>query len=114
MLVAGREEKQHPVYFTRHAFRGVEATYNEVEKIVFALIMASLKLKPYFQAHQIKVLTTQPLRKLIESRNHSSRMTDWANQLADFGLEYDSRRAIKSQALADFITECITTPSVGE
>ena len=36
--------------------------------------MSSWKLKPYFQAHPIKVLTKQPLRKVIENRNHSSRM----------------------------------------
>ncbi|XP_057251740.1 uncharacterized protein LOC130591823 [Beta vulgaris subsp. vulgaris] len=114
VLVAEREGTQHPVYFISHAFRGAEAKYSEVEKMVFALVMASRKLKPYFQAHQIKVLTGQPLRKVIESRNHSSRMTDWADQLADFGLEYEPRRAIKAQALADFITECTTRPPVGQ
>ncbi|XP_048492941.1 uncharacterized protein LOC125493531 [Beta vulgaris subsp. vulgaris] len=114
VLVAEREGAQHPVYFISHAFRGAEAKYSEVEKMVFALVMESRKLKPYFQAHQIKVLTGQPLRKVIESRNHSSRMTDWADQLADFGLEYEPRRAIKAQALADFITECTTRPPVGQ
>ncbi|XP_010665592.2 uncharacterized protein LOC104882874 [Beta vulgaris subsp. vulgaris] len=114
MLVAERERTQHPIYFISHAFRGAEAKYNEVEKMVFALVMASRKLKPYFQAHQIKVLTGQLLPKVIESRNHSSRMTDWADQLADFGLEYEPRRAIKAQALADFTTECTTRPPVGQ
>lgn len=72
---------------------------------MFALIMASRKLTPYFQAHPIKVLTRQPIRKMIENKNHSTRMTEWADRLADFGLEYEPRRAIKAQALADFISE---------
>ncbi|XP_057250719.1 uncharacterized protein LOC125497729 [Beta vulgaris subsp. vulgaris] len=113
VLIAEREGKQHPVYFISHAYRGAEAKYSDVEKMVFALVMARRKLKPYFQEHPIKVLTGQPLRKIIESRNHSSRMTDWADQLADFGLEFEPRRAIKAQALADFITECATRPPVG-
>ncbi|XP_056698534.1 uncharacterized protein [Spinacia oleracea] len=110
VLVAEREKQQHPVYFISHAFRGAEAKYPLIEKLVYALVMASRKLKPYFQAHPIKVLTSQPLRKVIESRNHSNRMTEWANQLSDFGLEYEPRRAIKAQALADFIVECTNRP----
>ena len=68
--------------------------------------MASRKLKPYFQALPIKVLTGRPIRKMIESRNHLTRMTEWADQLANFKSEYEPRRAIKAQTLADFISEC--------
>ena len=114
ILEAEREGKQHSVYFISHALRDAKAKYSEVENMVFALIMASRKLKPYLQAHQIKVLTRQPLRKVIERRVHSSRMTDWVDQLADFGLEYVPGRAIKAQALPDLITECTTPPPVGE
>ena len=76
--------------------------------------MASRKLKPYFQAHPIKVIIGQPIRKVIESRNRSTRMTEWTYQLADFGLEYEPRRAIKAKALADFISECSSRPTDGE
>lgn len=38
-------------------------------------------------------------------------MTEWADQLADFGLEYEPRRAIKAQTLADFISEYSSRPS---
>ncbi|XP_056690478.1 uncharacterized protein [Spinacia oleracea] len=110
VLVAEQEKTQHPVYFVSHAYRGAESRYSDIEKLVFALVMARRKLKPYFQAHPIKVLTSQPIRKIIEGRNHSSRMTDWDDQLADFGLEYEPRRAIKAQALADFIAECTNRP----
>ncbi|XP_057247196.1 uncharacterized protein LOC130589714 [Beta vulgaris subsp. vulgaris] len=110
VLVAEREAAQHLVYFISHAYRGAESRYSEAEKIVFALVMASRKLKPYFQAHPIIVLTGQPIRKLIENKNHSTRMTEWADQLANYGLEYEPRRAIKAQALADFISECCSRP----
>ena len=48
VLVAERDKNQHPVYFISHAFRGAESRYIDVEKLVFALVMASRKLKPYF------------------------------------------------------------------
>lgn len=37
-------------------------------------------------------------------------MTEWSNQLPDYGLQYEPRRAIKAQALADFLVECTNRP----
>lgn len=34
VLVDERERKQHPVYFISHAYRGAEAKYSDVEKMV--------------------------------------------------------------------------------
>ena len=45
------------------------------------------------------------MKKILEGKNKSSRVSDWANQLVDFGIEYEPRTAIKAQALADFIAE---------
>ena len=45
------------------------------------------------------------MKKILNGKNKSSRTTDWANQLADFGIEYKPRTTIKAQALTDFIAE---------
>ena len=54
-----REEggSQWPAYFISRAFRGAEERYPRIEKLAFALVTAARKLKPYFQAHTIIVLT---------------------------------------------------------
>ena len=57
VLAAEREKKQLPVYYVSHAFRGLEGNYSEMEMVLFAIVMASRKLKPYFQSHQITVRT---------------------------------------------------------
>ena len=36
-----------------------------IEKLTFALVMASRKLRHYFQAHVINVLTNHPLKKAM-------------------------------------------------
>ena len=36
-----------------------------IEKLAFALVMASRKLRHYFQAHVINVLTNHPLKKAM-------------------------------------------------
>jgi hypothetical protein len=58
-----REEQgmQLPVYYISRALRGAELRYPKAEKIAFAMVVAARRLRPYFQAHPIKVLTDQPL-----------------------------------------------------
>ena len=64
-----REEggSQRLVYFISRAFRGAEERYPRIEKLAFALVTATRKLKPYFQAHTIIVLTDQPLKIAMSS-----------------------------------------------
>ena len=44
------DRKQLLVYYVSQAFQGAEAKYPRIEKIEFALIVASHKLQPYFQS----------------------------------------------------------------
>ena len=62
-LMREEEGSQRPVYFISRAFRGVEERYPRMEKLAFALITAARKLKAYFQAHTIIILTDQPLKR---------------------------------------------------
>ena len=96
---------QQPVYFISRAFRGAEERYPRMEKLALALITAARKLKPYFQAHIIVVLTDQPLKKAISSPEAAGRMALWAIELSEFDVRYHPRTAIKGQAVADFIAE---------
>ena len=43
-----------------------EMRYTELEKLAYALVMASRKLWSYFQAHTIKVLINYPLRQVLQ------------------------------------------------
>ena len=94
-----------PVYYTSKAFQGAEERYPTLEKLVLALIVAARKLRPYFQAHIIIVLTNHPFCKAISKPDVVGRLIQWAIELSEFDIEYRPRQAIKAQALADFITE---------
>ncbi|XP_050258885.1 uncharacterized protein LOC126703866 [Quercus robur] len=76
-----------------------------MEKLAFALVIAARRLKPYFQAHTIVVLTDKPLRKAMNSPKAVGRMALWAIELSEFDIQYRLRTAIKGQAVADFIAE---------
>ena len=45
-----------------------------MDKLAFALITATRKLKLYFQAHTIVVLTDKPLRRAMSSPEAAGRM----------------------------------------
>lgn len=52
------------------------------------------------------VLTDQPHGSILRNPISSGRMVKWAVELAQYILEYQLRKTIKAQALADFIAEC--------
>ena len=62
-----REEgKIHkPIYYTSRVFRGTEGRFPIMEKLAFALVTASKKLRHYFQAHVINVMIDHPLMKAM-------------------------------------------------
>ena len=76
-----------------------------MEKLAFALITASRKLRHYFQAHVIVVMTDHPLKKSMNKLEAAGRLIQWAIKLSEFDVKYQPRNAIKAQALADFIVE---------
>ena len=76
-----------------------------MEKLAFALITASRKLRHYFQAHVIVVMTDHPLKKSMNKLEAVGRLIQWAIELSEFDVKYQPRNAIKAQALADFIVE---------
>ena len=67
--------------------------------------MASRKLLHYFTDHEVLVVTSYPLRDIIRNRDAVGRISKWALELMGHDIRYIPRTTIKSQALADFITE---------
>ena len=64
-LIREEGKVQKPVYYTSRALRRAEGQYLLIEKLVFALIMASRKLRHYFQAYVINVMTDHLLKKAM-------------------------------------------------
>ena len=104
-LVREEDGIRKPVYFTSHSLHGAEERYPQMEKLAFALVIAARRLKPYFQAHTIIVLTDKSLRKAMHSPEAAGRMALWAIELSEFDIQYRPQTAIKGQAVADFIVE---------
>jgi ribonuclease HI len=69
------------------------------------VLMASRKLRHYFQAYHIIVPSSQPLKDIMRNREATGRIGKWAAELNEFSIDYVHRSSIQSQALADFIAD---------
>ncbi|XP_061342484.1 uncharacterized protein LOC133288684 [Gastrolobium bilobum] len=105
VLIKENDEGQEPIYFFSRALQGAEVRYQKLEKVAFALLVTARRLRPYFQGHQIIVRTNQPIRQVLHKPDLAGRMTNWEIELSEYDITYESQKAIKSQALADFIIE---------
>ena len=104
-LIREEGRVQNPVYYTSRALRGAEGRYPLIEKLAFVLITASRKLRHYFQAHIINVMTDHPLKKAMNKLEAVERLIQWVVELSEFDIKYQPRNTIKAQALANFIAE---------
>lgn len=93
------------MFYVSKALIAAETRYMKIEKLILALIVASKKLRPYFQAHTIIVVTEFPLRSILYNPNLSERVSKWAVELGQYDNRFQPQRAIKAQILADFIAE---------
>jgi hypothetical protein len=75
----------------------------EVHKLLYAVLIASRKLRHYIQAHRISLVTSYPLRAILRNPNATGNIAKWAVELAAFELNFVPRHAVKSQVLVDFI-----------
>ncbi|XP_065033909.1 uncharacterized protein LOC135666271 [Musa acuminata AAA Group] len=112
VLVKEISGNQLPVYYVSHILSGPEERYPPIEKLALALVLSARKLRPYFQAHPIEVITDQPLRLILSKFDVAGRLLKWAVELGEHDIQYIPRTAIKAQAVADFIAEL--TPNTGE
>ena len=90
-----------------------EKRYPTSENIILALVVSARKLRPYFQAHTIAVVTNLPLWQILQKLDMSGRLLRWSLELSEFDIIFKPRSAIKAQAIADFIAE-FANDSCGE
>ena len=105
LLLSLSPREQGSVYFISKALADAETRYSRMEQTALALRTAAQKMRPYFQAHPIIVLTNQPLRNVLHKPNITGRMLQCAIELSEYGIDYQPRLSLKRQVMANFIAE---------
>ncbi|GKD33768.1 reverse transcriptase domain-containing protein [Tanacetum coccineum] len=112
VLLTDRDSVQTPVYFVSRALKETEINYSAMEKLILALVFAAKRLRRYFQAHPIVVITDQPIKQVISKPDASGRLKKWSVLLGEHNISYRPRTAVKGQILADFLIEKPETDAV--
>jgi ribonuclease HI len=110
-IVVERQEDGHaypvqrPVYFFSKVLSESKARYQPVQKLLYAVLITSRKLRHYFQEYSISVITDYPLGDILRNQDATGRISKWVVEFGALNIDFKPRTAIKSQALVDFMTE---------
>jgi ribonuclease HI len=115
VIVVERTEEGHalpvqpPVYYISEVLSETKVRYPQVQKLLYAVVLARRKLRHYFEAHPVTVVSSFPLGEIIRNPNAAGRICKWSVELMGEMLAYAPCKAIKSQILVDFVVEWTDT-----
>jgi hypothetical protein len=94
VIVVEREEPDHvykvqrPVYFISEVLNESKVRYPQVQKLIYAILIASQKLKHYFDGYRVVVKTNFPLGDIIRNKDTNGRIVKWAMELCPYSIEF--------------------------
>jgi hypothetical protein len=97
--------RQCPVYYVSEVLTTSKCNMTELEKFAYAVVMASRKLRHYFEAFMVRVTSDRGLSELFRNPEASVRIAKWAAELSGYHITFEPRTTIKSQVLADFVVD---------
>jgi hypothetical protein len=99
------QKVQRTVYFVSEVLSNSKMRYSQMQKLVYAILRTKRKLRQYFDAHPITMVSKYPLGEVIQNPEAEGRIAKWALELMGQNITYAPRSTMKSQVLADFVAE---------
>jgi hypothetical protein len=102
VIVVERTEEGHTllvqrsVYYTSEVLSETKARYPQIQKLLYAVVLARCKLRHYFEAHLVTVVSSFPLGEIIRNSDAVGKITKWYVELMGETLAYTPRKAISS------------------
>ena len=101
-----KEGVEQPIYYVSKALRDAEMHYARAERACLSLVYATQKLRNYFMAHTVHLMTkSHPIRTLLQRPVLSEKLAQWLLQLSEYEIVPITPKAIKSQAIADLLAQ---------
>jgi len=96
---------EHAIYYLIITLIEAESRYNPIEKECLALVLAVQKTRHYLVSQIIHVISrVNPMRILmIKPGSLNFKLANWAILLFQYDMTFVPQRAVKGQALVDFL-----------
>ena len=69
------------MYFVSTVLKDARKKYPVQQKLLYVLLIASRKLRHYFQGYPIKVVSAFPLEQILRNSNATGCVAEWAVEL---------------------------------
>jgi hypothetical protein len=76
------------IYYISEVLSDSKIRYPYVQKLLYALLMTSRKLRHYFKSHKISVVTKFSLRDILHNRDITGRISKWAVELGALNVDF--------------------------
>ncbi|GJU41211.1 NYNRIN-like protein [Tanacetum coccineum] len=93
-LFTKREKGQVPTYFVSRVLQGAELNYLTLEKLILTLVHVARRLRRYFQAHTVAVLTNSSIKQALKKPEKSGRVAKWAIDLGEHDIVSCSKQGM--------------------
>ncbi|GJU24786.1 reverse transcriptase domain-containing protein [Tanacetum coccineum] len=95
VLMANRKGKQTPIRYVSQTLHEAERNYAPLEKLALCLLHLSRRLRWYFEAHPIQVITYQPIKQILNKPEVSGKLAKYAVELGAYNITYIPRTTVK-------------------
>jgi hypothetical protein len=102
VIVVERTEEGHslpvqrPVYYISEVLSETKARYPQIQKLLYAVVLARRKLQHYFEAHPVTMVSSFPLGEILRNPDTAGMIAKWSVELMGEMLAYAPRKVIKS------------------
>jgi hypothetical protein len=79
---------QHPIYFISEVLNESKSRYPQIQKLIYAILITSRKLKHYFDKYRVVVKTNFLLGDIIRNKDANGCIVKWAMELCPYSLEF--------------------------
>ena len=97
---------EQPVYYINCALKNAETRYPKVERACMAIVYASQRLRHYFLAYEVWLMTkSHAIKALLRQPILFGKISQWLLQLSQYDLKAGTPKAVKSQAIVDLLVQ---------